>query len=102
MEELLSKRTYVCKPITGLRNNCKLITGLRNNCKLILGRVKHRVKPYEWKKPYGNILSLKIITHSLTHYKKSPRSITLRGSITIKSKLYLTHFLFSLRLKYLY
>jgi hypothetical protein len=30
MEELLSKKKYVCKRIEGLKTNCKLITGLTN------------------------------------------------------------------------
>ena len=30
MEELLSKETYFCKPIAGLKMNCKPISGLTN------------------------------------------------------------------------
>ncbi len=30
MEKLLSKTTYNCKPIAGLKMNCKLIAGLTN------------------------------------------------------------------------
>ena len=31
MEELLSKKSYYCKPITGLKMSCKCILGLTLN-----------------------------------------------------------------------
>ena len=30
MEELLPKTNYICKPVSGLKENCKPITGLSN------------------------------------------------------------------------
>ncbi len=27
MEELLSEKNYICKPMSGIKNNCKLIIG---------------------------------------------------------------------------
>jgi hypothetical protein len=27
MEELLSEKIYICKPMSGLKNNCKLLAG---------------------------------------------------------------------------
>jgi hypothetical protein len=33
MEELLCKKSYYCKPITGLKMSCKSILGLRSPLK---------------------------------------------------------------------
>ncbi len=39
MEELLSEKNYICKPMSGLKNNCKLLIGFNPlTCKLFLGR----------------------------------------------------------------
>ncbi len=39
MEELLSEKNYICKAMSGLKNNCKLLIGFNPlTCKLFLGR----------------------------------------------------------------